>query len=517
MYNDLILSNDGKKLKGVRNKNIISAEIPYGVIEIGYNAFYGCESLREVIIPNSVVRIGKDAFCGCKSLRSLVIPNSVTTIGYAAFSYCYNLDDIEIPESVQEIGEYAFSDTCGWFRRQKSRVIYINDILYKVKDVCPEVVIVRKGTRAIADGAFSHCNTLQSVIIPDSVQIIGVGSFQYCNSIKTVKLPDSIKIIGDYAFSDCTSLSEIHIPEIENIFIGGSAFKDTRWLKEQENDIIYINDVLYKLNEDSPYALINIRPGTKRIAPYAFCRSKYLHEVNIPESVMEIGDGAFNGCPYLKSIYIPHGIKCIDDYTFEGCTSLEYIDIPNTVESIGKYAFKDCSSLQVIDIPKSVKTIEDQAFFRCTSLYSIDIPGSVISVGCNSFDQTRWYEDLPDGVVYLNKVLYKTKGIYTNNSLEIKEGTKCIAVYAIGKNDFISSVVIPDSMVSIGNVAFKECKSLKAIHSHIENIEDVICEDSFDIEVLKRCTLYIPSGTRWHYKHHPVFRHVNDIEIDDEL
>ena len=63
MYNDLILSNDGKKLKGVRNKNIISAEIPYGVIEIGYNAFYCCVSLREVIIINSIVRIGNVDFC----------------------------------------------------------------------------------------------------------------------------------------------------------------------------------------------------------------------------------------------------------------------------------------------------------------------------------------------------------------------------------------------------------------------------------------------------------------------
>ena len=517
MYSDLILSNDGKKVKGVRNKNITCAEIPYGVIEIGYNAFYGCESLREVVIPNSVVCIGKDAFCGCKSLRSLIIPNSVTTIGYAAFSYCYNLVDIEIPESVQEIGEYAFSDTCGWYRKQKSGVIYINDILYGVKDVCPKVVIVRKGTRVIADGAFAHCSTLQSVIMPESLHIIGEGSFRYCDSLKTVKLPDSIKIIGGWAFSDCTSLYEIHIPEIENIFIGSSAFKDTRWLKEQKDDIIYINDVLYKLKADSPYALKNIRPGTKRIAPYAFCDSKYLHEVNIPESVTEIGDGAFSSCPYLKSICIPHGIKCIDDYTFSGCTSLEYIDIPNTVESIGKNAFKDCKSLQVIDLPKSVKTIDNQAFWGCTSLYSIDIPSSVISVGYESFDQTKWYEDLPDGVVYLNKVLYKIKGNYTNYSLDIKEGTKCIAVHAIGKNDYISSVVIPESLVSIGNVAFKECNILRAIHSQIENIEDVICEDSFDIEVLKKCTLYISSGTRWQYKHHPVFRHVNDIEIDDGL
>lgn len=173
--------------------------------------------------------------------------------------------------------------------------------------------------------------------------------------------------------------------------------------------------------------------------------------------------------------------------------------------------------MQVIDLPKSVKTIGDQAFLRCTSLYSIDIPGSVISVGCNSFDQTKWYEDLPDGVAYLNKVLYKIKGSYTNYSLEIKEGTKCIAVYAIGKNEYISSIVIPDSMASIGNMAFKGCKSLRDIHSHIERIDDVICEDSFDIEVLKKCTFYIPSGTRWQYKHHPVFRHVNDIEIDDGL
>jgi hypothetical protein len=379
------------------------------------------------------------------------------------------------------------------------------------------MVIVRKGTRVIADGAFAHCSTLRNVNIPDSVQIIGEGSFRCCDSLKAVKLPGSIKTIGVMAFYDCKSLNEIHIPEKENIFIGGSAFENTGWQKAQEDDIIYINDVLYKLKEDSPLAVINIRPGTKRITSYAFSDSKYLHEVSIPESVMEIGYAAFKNCSFLKSIYIPHGIKCIENYTFEGCTSLEYIDIPNTVESIGREAFKNCTSLQVVDIPKSVKMIDSRAFFGCTSLYNIDIPSSIISVGFNAFDQTEWYEDLPDGVVYLNKVLYKIKGNYMTFSLDIKEGTKCIADYAIENRGNITCVVVPDSLVSIGKAAFKECKSLSTIYSHIEEIEDVICEESFDLEVLKKCILYIPSGTRWHYRHHPVFRHVNDIEIDNEL
>lgn len=61
-----------------------SIKIPYGVTEIGKQAFWGCVYLKEVYIPNSVTTIQDSAFGEVNC--SLTLPESVTTIGYSAFA-----------------------------------------------------------------------------------------------------------------------------------------------------------------------------------------------------------------------------------------------------------------------------------------------------------------------------------------------------------------------------------------------------------------------------------------------
>ena len=62
----------------------------------------------EITIPDGIVNIGDDAFRGCNTLEGVIIPNSVNYIGFQAFSYCENLQHITIPESVISIGDLAF-------------------------------------------------------------------------------------------------------------------------------------------------------------------------------------------------------------------------------------------------------------------------------------------------------------------------------------------------------------------------------------------------------------------------
>ena len=80
-----------------------------GLTSIGEDAFWGCNSLTNVVIPDSVTFIGNNAFRGCSSLTSVVIGDSVTSIGSSAFLGCRSLTSIVIPDSVTSIGEDAFS------------------------------------------------------------------------------------------------------------------------------------------------------------------------------------------------------------------------------------------------------------------------------------------------------------------------------------------------------------------------------------------------------------------------
>ena len=81
----------------------------------------------------------------------------------------------------------------------------------------------------------------------------------------------------------------------------------------------------------------------------------------------------------------------------------------------------------------------------------------------------------------------------------------------------LESIDIPNSVTEIGEVAFEDCTSLKSIHSTIEKVDGVVIEgDAFNGIDMNECTLYIPAGTRWAYRHHKVFGQFKNIEIESK-
>ena len=76
---------------------------------------------------------------------------------------------------------------------------------------------------AIGQDAFFK-SSLKEVSIPESVTVINTGTFQYCKSLQSITLPETLTSIKDHGIRECTSLQSINLPE--NItFIGYAAFK----------------------------------------------------------------------------------------------------------------------------------------------------------------------------------------------------------------------------------------------------------------------------------------------------
>jgi len=259
---------------------------------------------------------------------------------------------------------------------------------------------IREGAKVIEKEAFSECNSLKSVIIPNSVTIIEDWAFLGCCSLRSIDIPDSVTKIGVSAFSGCSSLMSIHMPDSVTS-IGYNAFEGCISLK-------------------------NIR---------------------IPDSVTSIGSNAFEECVSLKSIIIPDSVTRIEGWTFYYCKSLESIIIPDSVTSIGDSPFSDCKSLININIPNGVTSIGDSAFSNCHSLTSVTIPSSVIAIGTNPFC------GCPADLKNESKAF-----IYEHNVLFNKDKTTLISYRAKEAN-----YVIPDSVTSIGECAFLECNSLTSI------------------------------------------------------
>ena len=189
-------------------------------------------------------------------------------------------------------------------------------------------------------------------------------------------------------------------------------------------------------------------------------------DITIPETV------DYNGITY--------SVTRIGNGAFYYCSGLTSIIIPESVTSIGEWAFADCDSLISITIPNSVTSIEELAFYDCSALTSITLPNSITSIGYDAFYKTGLYNDdsyWEDGVLYIGNYLIRAKktieGIYN-----IRENTLIISTEAFKECGLLTSIMIPNSVIGIGEHAFENCYGLTSVR--IPNSVKVIGTGAFN-------------------------------------
>ena len=216
--------------------------------------------------------------------------------------------------------------------------------------------------------------------------------------------------------------------------------------------------------------------GSRAIVTYkAVNNGSYSGDIVIPSTVtyndmeyivQEIGPRAFVNCSDLTSVDIPNTVTVIGEYAFKGCSGLTYFYFPENLQALDRWSLADCTGLESIVIPDGITEIGEAVFKGCTSLADIIVPSGVRKIGAIAFEDTPWFESMPNGLVYIGDVAYKYKGtIPSNTEIVLKEGTVSISGECFWEWQCtgLTSITIPNTVTSIGFGAFYNCGRLTSI------------------------------------------------------
>ena len=364
---------------------------------------------------------------------------------YVTFSYSFNLFAIQFTRpSVEGVSiTYSTIDT------KTCRVTYIDT------SASGSVTIPSKvdgyDVISVHDAACRNCNSIESVLIPNTVTSIGWQAFSNCSSLVSIEIPNSVTNIGNSAFQSCSGLTSVIIPESVTS-IGESTFKDCTGLVS-----------------------ITIPESVTSIGNSAFQNCESLQSIVLPNSLISIGEKAFWGCLLLGTIEIPYGVVSLESRTFAECRSLGSVIIPNSVTNIGNYAFYRCSALESVVIPNSVISIGENAFRSCSVISSITIPNSVTSIGSYAFSSCP-----------------------TLKSITIPNSVTSIGSYAFRDCVLLETISLPKSIVTLGDNFVNSCSSLRKME--VEAEEPIQISSSVFNGIPNDVMLFVPYAASSLYK-----------------
>lgn len=198
------------------------------------------------------------------------------------------------------------------------------------------------------------------------------------------------------------------------------------------------------------------------IADNAFAFNKEIRKVVIPDLVESIGEKAFLNCWALADVKLGTGVTSIGYDAFGFAKALETISIPDSVTTIGAEAFAR-GALTKINIGKNVTVIGDGAFLDCEGMTAINVA-----------DDNAVYSS-KDGVFFdkSGETLLQYPNAKEGTAYVLPEGVKTIRTNAFYRNNKLESVVLADSVTSIGAAAFSysQIKNI-TLGSSLENIEE---------------------------------------------
>lgn len=353
-WSKVIDSQDAMRVGAATTATYLANQIPN-------SAFEGMKKLKTVVLPNTLTSIAPYAFFFCEQLNNIKIPVGVSTIGGSAFANCYSLTDL-----IVDFNSEYYSTQEGVLFTKSGTTLVLFPHGKSQHYTIPSTVSV------IGERAFHAHQRLTGVTIPASVTSIGNNAFWNCNGLSTIEIPGSVQTVGAYAFAYCFGISGAIVIPSTLTTLGTNAFVGTA--------DAFVVDV-----GNPTYASENGVLFSKGKTLLIQCPGGKSGSYEIPDVVTTIGASAFEWCDRLSSVTIPASVSAIQYNAFDGCDGLTSIRsnraTPVDLSGSGEYVFYNVDKNKcTLYVPAGSKSLYQAANQWKDFVNIVEVGGSMKTV-----------------------------------------------------------------------------------------------------------------------------------------
>lgn len=512
---------------GFEQLETVIIEAPITVI---YNsAFSGCKSIKSIDLPDTLQKIYPSAFRNCSSLTKFVVPDSVTAIYIGAFSGCYfeelitpfvgggpdNTASNKSNQLAYMYGTTQNENTYAVKSRYDSKVNYY--VPYALKKVTvtqglykygfensigiEEVIIARSVKSESIPACYVYgCTNLKNFEINTSrISTIGMYAFSYCEALESIVLPEKLKKIMTYSFKDCSNLANIQFPN-RDFAVEHYSFMNTKFIDDNTDEFFIVGDGVLISYKGSDTAVV-VPDGVKRIGD-AFTDHTEIVSVSLPDSLLYLSEGSFYGCTSIENLVIPNSVQTIDAEAFSGLCNLKTLSIPftgkardakaETTEPLFGYAFgvdnkcpvcsnttcttdtqnyikvnnrKDIIYTHTYNFPKNLNTVTvTDSIIPRHAFRNSNVKRVVLGDGVTAIEPYAFYSSSLMNIVF-NEVITSLPGHAFSECWSLRSVDLTSSIKSIGgsfeKCSNLTTVNFVEGLESIGSKSFLDCTSLK--------------------------------------------------------
>lgn len=457
---------------------------------IGDYAFYST-AIKEITLPESVKSVGRGAFTGCKNLTLITVKSADTqflfesiissenSAGYDANGARYNSLTIKC-DPISKAHEYAVKALVDFecIKLNYESTGYVTDIKYGSNTArwyyYPDENMLLISGNSVVGGKFYDENynpikfdNIDTIRFYDDVTSIGRGwdavnpkhvyfsdrlnsityaAFEGCKNLVALNIPDSVTLLGEYAFEGCTGLKSVTVGKgVQNI--PQFCFKNCIALQD-----------------------LNLL-GTVSISSAAFVNCSKLVTLNLPDTLKTINSNAFINCYSIVRITFGKNLRLIDEYAFANLPFCDEINFNSNV-NIKSNAFYN-TGLSTTGI--TVNFLDNAMMVSLDGFADTNVAVLKLSKNFSGFIDYGRVPQLRDitvdegnvnGYTSYQHALYKDKTLVLApqnvKTLQIRNDTEKIAANALKYNS-LSIAVLPDGLTEIGDDAFADSSTLKAV------------------------------------------------------